>query len=212
MKTQISSLLLVCAAAFVFTDCATAQNATSPDNQKIETGHTVDWFGMTLVEPTAELMTQYGLPTNSPGPIMLQVRDGSFFPNGYAPTAGCAFWIVEPPANGFLFNKQQLPGYYPKTVRELAEAILSCTATPVEYQKLCNQTAQAARKYAETLTNNPAERERWLKTADWKMPEDDVGKYICRVVYNYPGKRGTMTTYIRMNKSDLDHIREFTNN
>jgi hypothetical protein len=210
MKTQIRSLLFVCAAAFVFADCASAQNAMPSDNKKIQTGDAVNSLGMTLVDPTEELMKVYGLPTNSPGPIMVQVRDQSFFPNGYAPTAGCAFWIVEPPAKGFLFNKEKYPSYYPKTVRELAEAILSCTATPEEYQKICSQTAQAAREYAETLTNNPAERERWLKNADRKMLADDVGKYICRVVYNYPGQRGTMTTYIRMTKADLDQIREFT--
>jgi hypothetical protein len=209
MKIQIRNLLFVCAAALAFVGCTTAHNTTALDNKKIQAGHGVNWLGMTLVNPTEDLMKKYGVPPDYPGPIMVQVQDHSFFPNGYAPTVGCAFWIVEKPAKGFLFNKEKSPSYYPKTIRELAEALLSCTATPEEYQKKFNQTAQAAREYAETLKDNPAERERILKIADWKMPEDDIGKYICRVVYNYPGTNGTMTTCVRMTKADLDQIREF---
>jgi hypothetical protein len=209
MKIKIGSLLFVCAAAFAFAGCTRAHNSTALDNKKIQTGDGMNWLGMTLVDPTEELMKMYGMTPQYTGPIMVQVRDQSFFPNGCAPTAGCAFWIVENPAKAFFFNKEKSPSYYPKTVRELAEAILSCTVTPEEYQKIYSQTAQAAREEAETLKDNPVERERMLKIADIQVPDDDVGKYICRVVYNYPGTNGTMTAYIRMTKADLNQIREF---
>lgn len=176
---------------------------------KIQVGQGVNWLGMTLVDPTEELMKEYGVPADYPGPIIVKVEDGSFFPNNMAPTVGCAFWIVEHPAKGFFFNNEESPSYRPKTVRELAKAILSCTVTPEEYQKIYNQTAQAAREHADTVKDIPAERERMLRVADAKIPEDEVGKYICRVVYHYAGKRGTMTTYIRMTKADLDKLREF---
>ena len=179
---------------------------------KIQVGQGVNWLGMTLVDPTKELMNEYGLSTNYPGPIMVKAQPSSCFPNGTAPTAGCAFWIVEHPAKAFFFNEDNSPSNFPKTVRQLAEAISSCTVTPEEFQNIYNHTAQKAREHAETLKDNPAERERMLKIAGCKMPEEDVGKYICRVVYNYPGEKGTMTTYLRMTKADLDQIREFLKN
>ena len=169
----------------------------------------VTWLGMTLVDPTEQLMKQYELPKEYPGPIIAQVQDPSHFPAGMAPSAGCAFWIVEHPAHAFLFNKERSPSHWPMTVRQLAQAILSCTVTPEEHQKLINQTAQECREHAEALKENPAERDRLLEIAERvKMPKEDVGLYICRVVYHYPKDRGTMTTYIRMSKEELDQLRE----
>ena len=176
---------------------------------KIQVGQGVNWFGMTLVDPTQALMKEYGLSADYPGPVIVQVRDGSFFPSGMEPTPGCAFWIVEHPAKGFFFNQEKSSSYSPKTVRELAEALVACTVAPEEYQKIWDQTTRAAREHAGTLKDKPDERERLLKFADSKMAEEEVGKYICRVVYNYPKQRGTMTTYIHMKKADLDQLREF---
>lgn len=182
---------------------------TNTQIDKIQMDQGVNWLGLTLVNPTAALMKQHGLPAHSPGPIMVEVHDRSFFPDGMAPTAGCAFWIVEHPAKGFFFNKEKSRSHYPKTLRELAEALLACTVTPEEYQKIFDQTSQAARERAERLKEQPAARERMLKVAESRVPKADVGKYICRVVYNYPGQTGTMTTYLRMTKADLDRLREF---
>lgn len=175
---------------------------------KIQVGRGVNWFGVMLVDPTEDLMKQYGLPAEFLGPIVVQTQDRSFFSNGFAPTLGCAFWIVQHPARGFFFEDKS-PSYHPKTVRELAEAVLACTVTPEEYQTIWDQSKSAARERAETAKDKPAERERWLKIADAKMPQDDVGKFICRVVYHYPERKGTMTTYIRMTDADLDKLREF---
>jgi hypothetical protein len=166
----------------------------------------VKMLGMTLVDPTPQDVKQYQL--DSALPMIVQVEDPAFFPRGTAPTKGCAFWIVEPPANGFLFNQQNNAGRrFPKTVRELVEAILACTATPAEYHKLFERTVQAARQHAETLKEQPDERERWVRIANSKIPPEEAGKYICRVVYNYPGQRGTMTTSIIMAKDDLHKLR-----
>jgi len=166
----------------------------------------VKLLGMLLVDPTPQEMKQYQL--ESPLPLVVQVEDPAFFSKATAPNEGCAFWIVEPPANGFLFNHENNAGRRcPTTVRQLVQAIVACTATPAEYQKLCERAAQAARECAETLKDKPEEQERWLKIANLKIPPEAVGKYICRVVYNYPGQRGTMTTDIRMAKDDLEHLR-----
>jgi hypothetical protein len=64
-----------------------------------------------------------------------------------------------------------------------------------------------SREQAEKVTGNPEQRARLLKTAEAAMPKEDAGKYICRVVYHYPHRSGTMTTYIRMDKEDLDRLR-----
>lgn len=181
---------------------------------EIQGAQGLNWLGMTLVDSTDELMKKYGLLAEYPGPIIVKVHNDSAFQDGCAPTAGCAFWIVEHPVRGFLLNqenKEKAPSYGPRNVRELAQSLLLCTVTPEEYQAICNQTSQQAREYAETLNDKPTERERWLKIAEAKMPQEDVGKYICRVVYHYSEtkKRGTMTTHIRMTKADLDQLRKF---
>ena len=178
----------------------------------IEKGHEIILLGMTLIDSTEELMRDYGLPLEHPRPIVVKIQDRSFFASGMEPTQRCAFRIVENPANGFLFNKEKSTSHHPESVRELADAIVASTVTPEEYQKIFDRTAQAARDRAETMKDKPAERERLLRIADSKIAEDEVGKYICRVVYNYPGHKGTMTTCIRMTKADLDKLREFLKN
>lgn len=166
----------------------------------------VKLLGMILVDPTSQEMKRYQIESSLP--LVVKVEDASFFPSGRAPTQGCTFWIIEPPANGFLFNHEKNAGRRgPKTVRQLVEAILACVATPQEYQKLWDQSCQASRERAEKLRDKPQERERWLKIANSKMPPEEAGKYICRVVYNLPSRRGTMTTVICMNKQDVEQLR-----
>jgi len=196
---------------------AALEKQLSEVNAQIETiqaGQGVNWLGMKLVDPTEELMKEYGLMEKYRGPIIVKVEDNSFFPPNMVPTAGCAFWIVEHPVRGFMLNqenKEKAPSFRPRSVRELAEALLACTVTPEEYEEIYNKTVQQAREHAEALKDKPVERERWLKIAESKVPESEVGKYICRVVYNYPEtkRRGTMTTYLRMTKADLDGLRAY---
>jgi hypothetical protein len=169
----------------------------------------VKFLGMTLVDPTKELIRQYGLPDQYPGPIIVeQMKDSPHWgPFGPPPGPGCAFWLVQNPAHGFFFNEDRSPSYTPQTVRELAKAILACTASPEEYEKIWDDMRRRSREQAEKVTGNPEQRARLLKTAEAAMPKEDAGKYICRVVYHYPHRSGTMTTYIRMDKEDLDRLR-----
>jgi hypothetical protein len=162
-------------------------------------------LGMTLVDPTGQEIKLYQM--ESPLPLVAHDEDPAFFYKRTAPTQGCAFWIVEPPANSFLFNPRPNVGMrYPTTVRELVRAIVACTVTPEEYQKIWERNSQGAREYAESLQNKPEERERFLRIADSKMSQEEAGKYICRVVYRYPGRRGTMTTHIHMSRQDWEKL------
>jgi hypothetical protein len=167
------------------------------------------FLGMTLVDPSKELMSQYGLPEQYPGPIIVeQMKDSPHWgPFGPPPGPGCAFWLVENPAHAFAFNEERSPSYAPQTVRDLAKAILACTASPEEYEKIWDTMRRRCREQAEKLTDNPEQRARLLKIAEATVPKEDARKYICRVVYHYPNTGGTMTTYIRLDKEDLDQLR-----
>ena len=172
----------------------------------------VSCLGLILVERTEALMKEYRVPENS-GPIILAVRDGSYFMDGTAPTPGCAFWIVEHPGRMYFFNHETSPSRMPRNIRELAQAILVYTITPEEHQKLLDESARECRKHAEALNDRPDEQKRLRKIADsLVMPKGDVGKHICRVVYNYPGTQGTMTTYLRLTQSDLEQLRRLAKN
>jgi hypothetical protein len=180
------------------------------DRGEKEAGRGVKLLGMTLVDPTKELMRQYGVPEQYPGPIIVeQMKDSPHWgPFGPPPGEGCAFWLVQNPAYAFAFNEERSPRYTPQTVRELAKAILACTASPEEHEKIWDDMRRRSRERAEKLTDNPEQHARLLKFAEASMPKEDAGKYICRVVYHYPNGRGTMTTYIRLDKEDLDQLRE----
>ena len=154
-------------------------------------------------------MDEYGLPREHPGPIVARIEDPSFFLAGQAPSPGCAFWIVEHPAYGFFGDNKEKPRHFPRTVRELAQAIVSCTVSPEEYRRVVDEAGIAAKERAEKLKDDPAQRERLLASANAKLPEDYAGKYVCRVVYFYPNGVGTMTTQMRMAKADLDKLRDF---
>jgi hypothetical protein len=205
----IGTLSLALVATLVGYPVSAADPPPSADSNpaatvKVRSG--TKFLGMVLVDPSEQEMKQYQM--ESALPLVLQVEHPAFFPEGMEPTQGCAFWIIEPPANGFLFNQEYNAGRRcPKTVRELVQAIIACTASPEEYQKVWERAARAARERAESLQDKPEERERLLRVAEAKIPPDEVGKYICRVVYNYPGRRGTMTTTIRMAKDDLVQLR-----
>jgi hypothetical protein len=82
--------------------------------EKLWVGRGVKFLGMTLVDPTQELMKQYGLPEEYPGPIIVRVQDPSFFPKGTAPQEGCSFWIVEHPAKAFFSTRISLRLIFPR--------------------------------------------------------------------------------------------------
>jgi hypothetical protein len=189
---------------------ALEKRLTEINNQldKIWTGQGVQFLGMTLADFTPELASQYGLPADRPQAVIVRVQDGSYFLRRTVPTAGCSFWIVEHPANGFLLHGEKSPSQRPKSVRELVAAIVSCTVSPEEYLAIKEQQKSAALSRAEALKDKPVEQERFLKIANAELPNELIGKYVCRIVYNYPNQRGTMTTEILMDKADLDRLRE----
>jgi hypothetical protein len=160
-----------------------------------------------------ELLRQYGLSEQFPGPVIVQQMDRSPYwaSLGPPPGEGCAFWTVENPAHAFFFNQERSPSYTPRTVRELAKAILACAASPEEYQKIWDATRQKCREHAEKMKDNPEQRKQLLQAAEASMPKEDAGKHICRVVYHFPKGAGTMTTYIRLGKKDLEQLRELAN-
>ena len=174
---------------------------------KIWTDRGVEFLGMTLADTTPELTKQYRLPQDKPQPLVVRVKDPSYFPPNTAPHDGCALWIIEHPVNGFILQEKTGPRFQPKTVRELVSAIVACTITPEEYRKLSDETRKAALQRADTLHDKPAARERMLAIANLEPSPEDAGKYICRVVYHYPYEKGTMTTHIAMKKEDLDQLR-----
>jgi hypothetical protein len=176
-------------------------------------GRGVKLLGMTVVDPTQELLHQYGLPEQYPGPIIVQQMDRSPYwaSFGSPPGEGCAFWLIQDPGHQFLFNQERSPSYTPKTVRELTTAILACAASPDEYQKMWDAMRQQCRENAEKVKDNPEQRERILKAAEATMPKEDVGKHICRVVYHFPKGEGTMTTYLRLGKEDVEQLRALLN-
>lgn len=178
---------------------------------QIWAGSGVQCLGMTLVESTKELRTQHGLFEKFPGPIVSQIQDGSFFLANTAPGVGCSFWLVEHPEHSF-FPKQECspaPTYYPKTIRQFIRAVVDSAISPEEYQAMYDRYNAKPLERAEKFQDQPEVRERLLKAAAAKMPAEDVGKSICRVVFHFPQRGGTMTTHLRLNKEDLDQLRSF---
>lgn len=168
----------------------------------------VGLLGMTLVDPSEKTLELSGFRKDSPLPMITGLNSSAYFPVGMTPYKGCTFWIVESPAKGFIFNGDTSASYRPRNVHELIEAIVACTVTPEEYQKLYDRCNQAAEEYFKTLTNSIAERKRLHRIVPWEIPTAYAGKYVCRVVYDYPHKAGTMTTDILMTRKDLDQLRE----
>ncbi|MDF7826419.1 protein kinase [Pontiellaceae bacterium B12227] len=169
----------------------------------------IQFLGMTVVNPSEELVTKYGLSKSSlPGPVITELTGEAKAYWKHAPHEGCSFWIVENPAHGFMLNEEKSPRHHPYTVRQLVEAIVACSATPEEYQKIRDETNERCRKKAELLKDDPDKRDRLLRISKLEMPEEDRGMYICRVVYNYPNRRGTMTTFIRMAEQDFNRLRK----
>jgi len=95
----------------------------------------VQFLGMTLQAPTPERIAAYHLvddgsqpiDADACGPIVVghDVRS-SCWSDDHAPTAGCCFLEVETPS----FVSPRSPIIRPRTVKQLAHAILTCAARP----------------------------------------------------------------------------------
>jgi hypothetical protein len=179
------------------------------DSEVIADAARIQFLGMTMMNPTDELIERYGLSASMlPGPVITELTEKASSYWQDTPHEGCSFWIIENPAHGFLFNEERSPRYKPLTVRQLLEAIIACTVSPEVYQKLMDDTRERCRRQAGTLEDHPEKRARLLRIAELEMPEEDRGMYICRAVYRYPKKRGTMTTHLRMTEHDFNQLCE----
>lgn len=174
--------------------------------RKIQVGQGIQFLGLMVADPTSDMMKSYNL--DRPQPLVLGVSDKSFFQANMAPYEGCAVSMVEHPGNGFLFMREVGPSYNPRNVYELLQAIVSCAISPEEYQRLAEQTARAARERANAIKDDDWQRQKMLGLANLKLPPEARGKYVCRVVYNYPHKGGTVTTQIFMTRDELERLRE----
>lgn len=175
-----------------------------------KTGAVVKTLGLTLTDPTKELKSRYGLSPAFGGPIITQVQDTSFFPKGMAPSTGCSIWIVEHPAKGFGLKLDDLPSFRPQTTQEFADAIIVCVIPPAEYVTLFELKKKTAREQAAKQKDDPALQSRLHEIADIRLTAEQIGKYTCRLIYNYPDQKGTMTTEVYLTTAELDEIRQLS--
>ncbi len=167
-------------------------------------------LGMTLVDPTAELLTKHQLSKQHPGPIIIAVDSPAFFPSNQAPHAGCSIWIVEAVAYGMIptdeARQKGHPSRFPRTVQEMAAALVDCSLSPAGSEKIWTESRERQRQEANAATD-VTEKARLTQLANQPMPANERGKYMCRIVYNYPAGKGTMTTYVHFSESDMKSIR-----
>lgn len=177
------------------------------------TGQKVKFLGLTIVDPSDELVKLFDLPTDNypPGPIVVSAESPlPLFPTGQDPFRGCQFWQVTHAQFISTANRAHGAAHFPRSVRQLAAAIIACTASPEEYEVLWQENRLAMRKRAESMEDNPAEQQRLMKRSEAKMASEYAGKYVCRVVFHYPrasGKPGTMTTHMRMTKEQYEEVK-----
>ncbi len=223
---QRPSALTLTLVLFITALSAGAAESGSPDKAKLEqaapekrpagseAGSTakkneplVKILGLTLADPTPELMHKHGHSAEFPGPIITQIQDSAFFLKGTAPSAGCSIWIIEHPAKGFGLDQAVVPSFRPQTAKEFAAAIIACAIPPAEYASLLEAKKKTAREQIIQQKDDPALQSRLAEIAAVTLSAAQAGKYTCRLVYNYPDQKGTMTTEIYLTKAELDEIR-----
>lgn len=219
------SALALTLVLFITALSAGGADSGSPDKAKLEqaapekrpAGSTtqkneplVKILGLTLANPTPELMHKHGHSAEFPGPIITQIQDSAIFLKGTAPSAGCSIWIVEHPAKGFGLDQAAVPSFRPQTAKEFAAAIIACAIPPAEYAPLLEAKKKAAREQIIKQKEDPALQSRLAEIAAVTLSAAQAGKYTCRLVYNYSDQKGTMTTEIYLTKAELDEIRLLT--
>ncbi|MCA8997619.1 MAG: hypothetical protein KDA80_11555 [Planctomycetaceae bacterium] len=172
-------------------------------------GDGIEFLGMSLVPFSEELAKKYELP-DLPfrGPFITHPPNDGVFLENTAPQEGCVLLFVEHPAKAFAFNENRSPRHTPKTVRQFLQGVNACTITPDMYSRIWETMISKARERAVEAEDQSEEQKRWLKVAAATMPDGDVGKYVCRVVYYDAKINGTMTTYLRLTESDLKRLDE----
>lgn len=204
-RSQIRLIAFLIFIFFTYTSIPFAFGQT----RKVETA---TLLGMELSDPTPELMEEFGLSPLYPGPIILSVKNSSYFPSGAVPPRGSSFWIVESPARGFrgrLENVSTTQRSQPRYLKEFAKAVLSSVATPLQYLNWDKEIRKQFRERAEKIKDDQLERNKLLAIADKPIDPSKKDKYVVRVVYNFPERSGTMTTEILLEKKDLDELKMY---
>jgi hypothetical protein len=203
MRTLPLLLLFFSLAACKCVDPAKAQASAAHEND-------AHMLGLTLVNPSDTLMAKHQLSKQYPGPIIVSVENSTSFAEGQAPYVGCSIWVVEAVAYGMIPTEEArqkgLPSRFPRTVKEMAAALVDCSSSPADAEKLWADSRERDRQAAKTAPD-ATEKARLSKLANQAMPANQRGKYTCRIVYNYPAGKGTMTTYVQFSESDMKSIR-----
>jgi hypothetical protein len=92
------------------------------------------------------------------------------------------------------------------TLKEMAAALVDCSSSPAASEKIWTEPRERSRKAAETATD-PTDKARMTQWANQTQPANEHGQYTCRIVYNYPAEKGTMTTYVHFSESEMKAIR-----
>jgi hypothetical protein len=173
-----------------------------------KTGQTVKILGLTIVNPTQELSLKHGHSADAVCPIITQVQDPSFFPKDMAPSAGCSIWIIEHPGSGSGMNPDTTPSFRPQTAQAVAAAIIACAIPPAEYALFLEARKKMAREHFMKKKDEPDLQARLKEIDAATLSAAQASKHSFRLVYNYPGQNGTMTTEIYLTKAELDEIRQ----
>jgi hypothetical protein len=178
--------------------------ATKPAGQAASDGQTV--IGLSLIDPSPERLKRYHLSETYPGPIVVGGDAKSYFARGDQPNIGCSIWIIESPAYGILPQesmKKAYPSKQPHTIKEMASAILECAASPSEVEAMQSELRELIMKRLGPGAPTADKMKARLETA--KGVSAPIRK-SCRLVYNYPDGRGTMTTVFALDERDLNEL------
>lgn len=177
-----------------------------------KTGQTVKILGLTIANPTQELSLKHGHSADAVCPIITQVQDSSFFPKGMEPSAGCSIWIIAHPASGSGLNPDTAPNFRPQTAQAVAAAIIACAIPPAEYALLLEAKKKMAREHFMKQKDAPDLQSRLKQIDATTLSAAQATKHSFRLVYNYPGQKGTLTAELHLTKAELDEIRQLAGN
>ena len=167
---------------------------------------------MTIVDPSKELLRQYGLSEQYPGPVIVQQMDRSpYWASLGSLPAKVRVLDRGKPGSRVLFQPGTFAELYPKDRPGTRQGDLGLRS---ESRGVPEDLGRHASEVPRTRGENERQSEaaqQLLQAAEASMPKEDVGKHICRVVSHFPKGAGTMTTYIRLGKEDLEQLRELVN-
>ena len=115
-------------------------------------------LGMTLVDPTDELLRRYAIEPEGAGPIVVAVSDPSYFLEDTVPPVGASFWIVT--FSMFFFSPDK-PEFRRRhripTTWAFAHTIWDRSLPPEDYARLTVEASNGVRARA-NASRDPIER------------------------------------------------------